>query len=91
MIPEYITFCLLMSLIAFIAYGRDKKLARQHKWRISEKTLLLLGFFGGAMGAVSGMKLFRHKTKHWYFWVVNTVGLLWQIGLLVYLMTGGIL
>ena len=29
--------------------------------------LLSVGFFGGAVGALLGMKLFRHKTKHWKF------------------------
>ena len=39
------------------------------------------GFFGGAIGALLGMKAFRHKTKHWYFWFFNIFGLLWQIAL----------
>jgi uncharacterized membrane protein YsdA (DUF1294 family) len=48
--------------------------------------LLGLGFFGGAIGAIAGMELFRHKTKHWYFWVVNILGLLWQAALGVFLL-----
>ncbi len=78
-------FLLGMGLIAFVCYGRDKALARRHKWRIPEKTLLLLGFCGGSIGALAGMLLFRHKTKHWYFWLVNLTGLLWQTGLTGYL------
>ena len=44
--------------------------------------LLLLGFFGGAFGALLAMKVFRHKTKHIYFWIVNLVGLAFQLFLL---------
>lgn len=86
-----ICFYLIMSLIAYICYGRDKRLAKAHKWRIPEKVLLALSFFGGAVGALAAMQVFRHKTKHWYFHAVGIAGLLWQAGLLVYLLyTGGI-
>ena len=46
--------------------------------------MLGLGFCGGAVGALLGMKVFRHKTKHWYFWVVNVLGLAWQVALIVF-------
>ena len=78
-------FYLLMSIIAFISYGRDKRLAKEQKWRTPEKVLLLLGFLGGGIGAVAGMEVFRHKTKHWYFWAVNIAGLIWQTALLIVL------
>lgn len=72
-----------MSLIAFITYGADKHKARSGAWRIPEKVLLLLSFFGGAAGGTLAMVLFRHKTRHWYFWFVNIVGLVWQAALAV--------
>ena len=52
------------------------------------KLLLGLGFFGGSVGALAGMQLFRHKTKHWYFWAVNIAGLLWQALVLLWLLKG---
>ena len=48
-------------------YGIDKSKARRGAWRIPEKTLFLLPLLGGSVGALLGMKVFRHKTKHWYF------------------------
>lgn len=78
-------FFAVMSLIALILYKADKVKAEKGKWRTKEATLLGFGFFGGALGALAGMKLFRHKTRHWYFWVVNVAGLAWQAGLLVFL------
>lgn len=74
-----------MSLAALIVYGADKWKARRGRWRIPEKVLLLLSFFGGAVGGLLGMLLFRHKTRHWYFWFVNIVGIAWQAGLAVWL------
>ena len=74
-----------VSVAALIAYGADKWKAKRGKWRIPEKVLLRLSFFGGAVGGLSGMLLFRHKTRHWYFWFVNIVGLAWQAGLAVWL------
>ena len=77
----YLIFVAVMSLISFILYGADKSKAKKNKWRIKESVLLGFGFFGGAIGALLGMSAFRHKTKHWYFWVVNVLGLIWQIAL----------
>ena len=80
MIPLYIYLAAVFALsaAAFIAYGADKSKARRGAWRIPEKVLLGLSFFGGAAGGLCGMLLFRHKTRHWYFWAVNVLGLLWQ-------------
>ena len=75
----------VMSLVTFFMYGIDKFKAQKGKWRISEKALLLSSFIGGAVGGFLAMQLFRHKTKHWYFNVVNIIGLVWQIGLVVLL------
>ncbi len=75
----------IISIIAFVLYFADKKKAQKNKWRIKEATLLGFGFLGGAIGALLGMKIFRHKTKHWYFWAVNIIGLIWQIALVIWL------
>ena len=86
MIIYYVAFLALISVIAFISYGVDKRKSKKNQWRTPEKVLLGLGFFGGAIGAIAGMELFRHKTKQWYFWVVNILGLLWQAALGVFLL-----
>ena len=54
----------IVSLVLCIYMYIDKERAKKREWRISEKSLLTLGFFGGAIGGVLGMYLFRHKTKH---------------------------
>ena len=57
----------LMSLAAFAAFGLDKYRAKTGKWRIPERTLFLLALLGGGIGAFLGMRVFRHKTRHWQF------------------------
>lgn len=53
---------LVVNLIAFILMGYDKNLAKNHKRRVSEKTLLSFAFIGGTIGSGLGMLIFRHKT-----------------------------
>ncbi|MBP5263029.1 MAG: DUF1294 domain-containing protein [Lachnospiraceae bacterium] len=62
-----IVYLLIMNLIGFILMGADKKKAKSGAWRIPEKTLFLPAILGGSIGAIAGMQVFRHKTKHWYF------------------------
>lgn len=78
----YLIFLAVMSAAAFILYMADKKKAQKRKWRIKEAVLLGTGLLGGAVGALAAMKIFRHKTKHWYFWAVNIIGLLAQAAVL---------
>lgn len=74
-----IIYLLAINVIAFAAYGIDKWKARHGKWRISEMTLILLAFVGGALGAMAGMKVFRHKTRHWKFRILVPLALvLWM-------------
>ena len=82
-----ILYLAAISLISVIVCIYDKVISKKNRieLRIPEKTLLGIGFLGGAAGALLGMNLFRHKTKHWYFWAVNLLGLAWQIALLIYL------
>ena len=57
------------NLAVFIVYGADKLKAERNKWRISERTLLLLAFFA-PFGAIAGMLIFRHKTRKKLFTVL---------------------
>lgn len=78
----YLIWLAGMNLLAVLLYRADKGKAKRKQWRIRERTLLLTGLLGGAAGALAAMQLYRHKTKHWYFWAVNILGLLLQIGIL---------
>lgn len=66
----------VVNVLLFVLMGVDKQKAKKHAWRIPEKNLLLLGFFGGGLGGLLGMKVFRHKTKHTYFAATYFTGIL---------------
>ena len=77
----------VINLLTFLVYGADKRRARKGKWRVPEKTLFLLPLLGGSIGALLGMRVFHHKTKHWYFvWGIPAI-LLAQIALAVWIYT----
>ena len=80
-------YLVLVNLWAFCAMGMDKRRAKKDAWRLSEKALFLPAVLFGALGGTLGMKVFHHKTKHWYFvWGVPTI-LLAQLALAVWLLT----
>ena len=82
---------LLMNLLAFALYGIDKLKAKKGAWRIPEATLLLVAFLGGSLGALLGMELFRHKTKHAKFKILVPLFLVLHIALGVYMLKTGLL
>ena len=53
--------------------------------------LLLIAALGGSVGALLGMEVFRHKTKHWQFKVLVPVFLVLHIALAVWLVKSGLL
>ena len=74
-----------INLVTFLVYGVDKLRAKRGAWRIPEKTLFLLPILGGSVGAIAGMKVFHHKTKHWYFKYGLPLILILQLALVVWL------
>ena len=73
----------LLSLVGFLLMGFDKYKAKKGLWRIPEKNLFLIAILGGSAGAVVGMYLFHHKTRHWYFRYGLPAILLLQSALLI--------
>lgn len=73
----------IISLITFILYGVDKRRAKRGKWRIPERVLIGFSLLGGGVGGWLGMKLFRHKTRHWYFHLINILGTALQVAALL--------
>lgn len=53
-----------INIVTFATYGIDKYKARHKKRRIAETTLLTLAAIGGSVGALVGMQVWHHKTKH---------------------------
>ncbi|MBQ6293789.1 MAG: DUF1294 domain-containing protein [Lachnospiraceae bacterium] len=86
-----IAWLVIINLVAFAIFGIDKKRAKKGQWRIPEKTLFLSAILGGSIGAILGMYLFRHKTKHWYFRIGIPAILIAQIVIVYLLVNKGII
>ena len=63
-----IVYLAAINLLTFCVYGADKRRAKiPGARRVPEKTLFALALLLGSPGALLGMLVFRHKTRHWYF------------------------
>lgn len=58
-----------MNALGYVLMGQDKKAAQQQAYRISERALMGIALFGGAIGIYGGMRQFHHKTKKPLFYV----------------------
>ncbi len=74
----------IMNIATFAVMGYDTRCARQGKWRVPEKALFLVTACFGGLGGVLGMKVFHHKTQHWYFKVFFPMLLIVQSALLAF-------
>ena len=78
-------YLVIINILNFAMFGADKWKAKHDRRRVPERTLWLLTVLGGALGALIGMQVFRHKTQHRSFrWGVPLL-LLVQIILLILL------
>lgn len=76
-----LTYLLIINAISLLLMLADKRKAQKNLWRIPEKTLFTAALFGGSIGSILGMYLFRHKTRHWYFVLGMPAILLGQLAL----------
>ncbi|NLW65311.1 MAG: DUF1294 domain-containing protein [Clostridiales bacterium] len=83
--PVYILdiYLAIITLATFIVFGIDKLKARRGRRRISEAALMTLCAFGGSLGGLAGMYVFRHKTLHRKFTAGVPLILLFQVVLAV--------
>ena len=78
---------LVFNIIAFALFGIDKKRAVQEEYRISERMLLTVAFFG-PIGAYVGMRIFRHKIRKPLFSILVPVFILLHAGIYVLFFSG---
>ena len=78
-------YLILINAAALLLMRADKRRAQKKQWRIPEATLMLSAVLGGSVGALAGMYLFHHKTRHRKF----TLGI--PLILLIQLLAAGFL
>ena len=77
------TYLILINLASFAMMGIDKRKAEKKLWRIPESSLFIISIIGGSIGSIIGMRVFHHKTRHWYFVYGMPLILLLQILLII--------
>lgn len=77
-------YLIFINVIGFLAMYIDKKKAKKNAWRIPEKTLITITILGGGVGTLTGMYLFRHKTKKLRFSIGIPVILIAEILLIIF-------
>ena len=77
------TYLILINLTSFAMMGIDKRKAEKKLWRIPESSLFIIAIIGGSIGSIIGMRVFHHKTRHWYFVYGMPLILLLQILLII--------
>ena len=82
----YACFLIVVSVVTFGFYAVDKIKAIKREWRIPEKVLLFLSFFGGGVGGYTAMFLTEHKIRKLRFHVVNLLGIAWHLAVLILLL-----
>ena len=80
-----VIYFVMINFIAFLLMGFDKRRAKRHAWRIPEKTLFGSAILGGSIGAILGMQVFRHKTRHLSFQIGMPAILILQIALGIFM------
>ena len=80
--PRLLAWYPAISLLAFIAYWRDKRAAQRQEWRTPESTLQLFALLGGWPGALLAQRCLRHKISKPSFQVVFWINVLLHCGLL---------
>ena len=78
-------YLIIVNAAAFLLMLADKLKAKRGAWRIPEATLMGIAAIGGSVGALAGMYLFRHKTKHIKFTLGIPLILIGQIALVIWL------
>lgn len=79
-----VALLIIINLITCILYGVDKLKSMSRGRRIPEKTLLGFAFIGGSVGAFIGMRVFRHKTRHWNFRILVPLFMILHFVLIVF-------
>ena len=84
-LKNIVIYLVIVNIIGFLAMYLDKQKAKKGSWRIQEKTLMMLTALGGGIGTLTGMYVFRHKTKKLKFTIGVPVIIIAEILLVIIL------
>lgn len=83
----FIIYLIVINLVGVLIMYIDKRKAMYGRWRIPEKTLIIIALLGGSIGCMVGMKLFRHKTQKIKFVLGYPTILIAETVIIIYFLT----
>ena len=87
--PGLLLWPVAVNAFSFALFDIDKHLAKRRNCRrIPEKTLFLSAALGGSIGALLGMRVWRHKTLHRSFRIGIPLILFAQLALISWFSAG---
>ena len=81
-----VLYLFVINLLTFLLFREDKRRSKSNGWRIAEGTLFSFCVFGGSIGGLLGMRIFHHKTKHLQFSLGIPLILIFQVGIVIFLL-----
>ena len=89
MMMALLAYLALVNVIALVVFLIDKRQARRGLHRLSERSLLVLCFLGGSLGAFVGMQIMQHKThKRWFQMQFQSILVLQVMGMMAFQQLG---
>jgi len=79
----------LLGVITYLTYAKDKAAAQSGAWRTPESTLHLLSVLGGWVGAMVAQTYLRHKSQKPDFRLSFYLTVVINLGGLLFIMVGG--
>ncbi len=77
---------LVIGVVTFFVYAKDKRAAINGNWRVPEKTLHIFSVAGGWLGALIAQDKLRHKTQkqpfraiYWLTVFINVAAFVWTL------------
>ncbi|MFA0155138.1 DUF1294 domain-containing protein [Vibrio sp. 10N.261.46.A3] len=77
---------LVIGVVTFFVYAKDKRAATNGNWRVPEKTLHIFSVAGGWLGALIAQDKLRHKTQkqpfrsiYWLTVAMNVAAFVWTL------------
>ncbi|ERM58236.1 DUF1294 domain-containing protein [Vibrio cyclitrophicus] len=77
---------LVIGVVTFFVYAKDKRAAINGNWRVPEKILHILSVAGGWLGALIAQDKLRHKTQkqpfraiYWLTVSMNVAAFVWTL------------
>ena len=77
---------LVIGVVTFFVYAKDKRAAINGNWRVPEKALHIFSVAGGWLGALNAQDKLRHKTQkqpfrsiYWLTVAINVAAFVWTL------------